>query len=305
MGTSVAPAQRMALERILALTDLSLASRPGLTFADSLAARTGGRVDVGYVSRPLPGLPREEEALAQRLESRIESEETAALEERVRSCVAAPRRGAIRRLSVECVRCGIRDLLSTSRPDVVCLSVRGTATAPDLLVGSIAEYVARAAEVPVFLVRAERLPPPREPLRVLLAADLVEPPTAAVRRIRWLVGPEDDLTLAHVIHTPVYFPPALGVQDVLTPGRLDEVRRSVAAALANVDVGADAPRLRTHVAEGHPGEALVDLARTLAPHVVAVRTHAARPFDPAMPGPVCEYLVRRCPATLLVLPKRG
>jgi nucleotide-binding universal stress UspA family protein len=294
----------MKVERILALTDLSPASRAGLTMADALAERTGGHVDIGYVSLPIPGKPPAgQEAIVRRVAALIADEENEALQEVAAGCVAPERRGLVRRLETDCIRCGIRDLVVDERPDLVCLSVRGRGRDPDLLVGSHAEFTARASGVPVLLARAERLPRPGHALKVLLAADLVESPTVAARRIRWLVDAGDELALAHVVPGQVFYPPALGVSDAFTPGEHAELRRRAEAALSDTDLGAEAPRIAVHVREGHPGEVLTELARELDPHLLVVRTHATRTFDPMMLGPVCEYVIRRSPVSVLVLPK--
>lgn len=294
----------MKVERILALTDLSPASRAGLTMADAVAERTGGHVDIGYVSLPIPGKPPVgEEALVRRVAALIADEEQEALDEIATACVAPERRGSVRRLESDCIRCGIRDLVIDGRPDLLCLSIRGRGRDPDVLVGSRAQFAARAAGVPVLLARGEPLPRRDHPLKVLLGADLVESPTVAARRIRWLVGPDDELALAHVVPGEVFYPRTLGVSDTFTPAQHAELRRRAEAALSDTDLGGDAPRIAVHVREGHPGEVLTALADELEPHLVVVRTHATRTYDPMMLGPVCEYVIRRSPVSVLVLPK--
>lgn len=294
----------MKIRKILALTDLSTASRAGLKLASALAERTGGVVDIGHVSRPIPGPTPEGEAdVVARVESMMRAEEEEVLKDEATSDVAAATLGEIHRIQGECVRCGIRDLIAHSQADLVCLGARGREAMPGLLVGSIAEFTARAAGVPVLIARDGELPAQGESLKLMLATDLVEPPAASVARLGGLLTSADELILAHVVETPVYYPRALGIHPALDPAQLAALKKAATSVLTDVDLGSRQPRTTVRVAEGRAGETLVRLAEELRPHILAARTHATRAYDPTLLGPVCEYLVRRCPVPLLVIPR--
>jgi len=291
----------MRLERILALTDLSRAARAGLEMADTLAARAGGKVHVGYLAQPVPGpRPPGEEALVEKVQSLIRAEEERILEEVAEACVDASRRGEIHRLDTDCVRCGVRDLIEQQHPDLVCLAARGHSTAPDVPLGSIAEHTARTAGVPVLLARGPALPPPGSPLRVLLAVDLIEPPDASVARVRPLLAAGDELILVHVIEAQVFFPPALGVQQALTRGELDSMTSKARQLLGDVETGAGGPRITARVETGETSATLTRLAETLGCHIVALRAHATRLHDPTHLGRHCVHVARAAPMSVLV-----
>jgi len=289
----------MALEKILALTDLSRAARAGLEMADRLAARTGAKVDVGYVAQPVPGpRPPGEEALVAQVESLIRGEEEQALADALKSCIGASRRGEIHKVETDCVRCGVRDMIAAQHPDLVCLSVRGHATAPDMPLGSIAEHTARTAGLPVLLAKGPALPPPGAPLRLLLAVDLIEPPDASVGRVTPLLGKGDELVLAYVIETELFFPPALGAQPALTPTQLEKMTETARALLSDVRTNGDGPRITVRVERGETSATLVDLADGC--HVIALRAHATRLHDPTHLGRHADRVARTAPMSVLI-----
>jgi len=289
----------MAMERILALTDLSGPSLAAVTAADALAARVGGRVDLGYVRPPLPvTIPEDKVALRRQIAEVAERHEGELLDA-ARLRIARERRGEVFVVAGECVRCGLRELAERGRPDVICLAARGGSTAPDLRVGGTALYAMRTTRVPGLLVHGPAAPPFAEPMRILLGVDLVESPDRSIGRVRWLLRPGDEVHLVHVVETQDFYPPALGVQPALSPAQVAELRRAASARLG--DAGIEGARI--HVEEGRPGDTLVSMARRLGPHLVVLRSHAARPYDPALLGPVSEHVLARCPAALLVLPK--
>jgi len=290
------------MTRILALTDLSAASRVGVAVADGLAGRVAGEVDIGHVSATAASVASlADQELVRRIAALAETRECAALDDLAASCVAPGRRHRTHRVETGCLRCGVRDLLAAAVPDLVCLAARGGSDAPDLLVGSIAEYAVRVANVPVVVARGTGLPGVDEPLRLLVAVDLLESPATAVERIRWLLGPADALTVVHVVESPVFYPPALGSQTALGADQLAGMRRNARTALGRLD-RATAARTEVVVEEGDPGERIALLAEQTAPHLVVVRRRASPASDLAMPGPVCEHLLRHCPTSLLVLP---
>jgi len=291
----------MEITKILALTDLSPASRVGLDMADTLAARAGGKVDVGYIAQPVPGpRPAVEEPLVRKVEGLLRTEEERGLADVAAQCVDATRRGELHRLYTECVRCGIRDLIARVRPDLVCLSVRGRATAANLALGSIAEHTARTAGVPVLLVRGPALPPPGSPLRVLLGVDLIEPPDATAARVRPLLRQGDELVLAHVLETHIFFPPALGLQPALTGAQLDTMTAKARSLLGDVTLGAQGPQVAVRVERGEPAAMLIHLAEHLGSHIVAVRAHATRLHDPLLLGRHSGRVARAAPVSVLV-----
>jgi nucleotide-binding universal stress UspA family protein len=292
----------MAVERILALTDLSRAARAGLEMADRLAARIGARVEVGYVAQPVPGpRPPGEEELVKKVESLIRAEEDRALAKATEGFTDASRLGAVHRVDTECVRCGVRDMIAAHHPDLVCLSVRGHATAPDVPLGSIAEHVARTAELPVLLARGPELPPPGTPLRLLLGVDLIEPPDASVGRIMPLLGSGDELVLAHVIEADQFFPPALGAQPALTSAQLETMTGNARALLSDVRIDNDGPRISVKVERGETSATLVHLAKSLDCHVIALRAHATRLHDPTHLGSHADRVARTAPMSVLIL----
>lgn len=295
----------MSMQRILALTDLSPNSLPGLDLADSVARRLHARVVVGYAHTRSDILrdyaARKEDAA--RLAEWVKHEDESHLRNLCETHVDALRLGGCEIVEADNGRDGVMEIIRRTKPDLVCMATHGRSGVKHLLLGSIAEHTLRTAEVPVLVTKGAAFPQPEEPLRVLAALDLIDAPTYLPGRVASMLAPEDELILAHVVESIYYSPAPYGSEFSLP--QPDVPRLAEAARMKLEEVKVRGPRVSVDVATGRPGPALVELEKKHQPHIVAARTHGRRGFDRLMLGSVSEFLARRCAASVLVFPKLG
>jgi nucleotide-binding universal stress UspA family protein len=285
------------VKRILALTDLSENSQAGLELAESLARRFHAAVVGGYAHTRLDLVRDTEEA--RRLAEWARKDDEDHLRALCAKIIEPGRLTGIEIVDAPDAREGVEMLVARVKPDLVCMATRGRTGLPHLLLGSVAEHTLRTARVPVVVTRGGPFPLPGTPLRVLLGLDLHHDPQAAAREAAALLAPQDELILAHVVESPGYTPPGLGLPREGVGTMVEAARKRLLA----VDLGENGPRLRVEVRHGHPADTLLEMEESLRPQLVVVRTHGRRGFDRMMLGSVAEHLARRCRAAVLVLPK--
>jgi len=105
---------------------------------------------------------------------------------------------------------GICALAREIGADLLALGTRGRGGLAHVLLGSVAERVARLAPCPVLTLHAD-VSPPRPLRKLLVATDFSEPAHAALALARRLVEPGGALVVAHAI------PPVMGPGDPPAP----------------------------------------------------------------------------------------
>jgi len=297
----------MSFARILALTDLSENSAAGLELADALAHRFQGRVIVGYAHTRTDilrdfGRGREE---ARRLATWVREDDEAHVADLCEQHVDALRLQGKETVEAANAREGVAQLIQRVKPDLVCMATRGRTGVSHLLLGSIAEHTLRTAGVPVVVTKGSQ-PFPRagEPLRVLVALDLIDDPGVLVRRIGSQLGTADEVILSHVVESWYYSPSAYGTEFALPQPDVPRLTEAAIERLKRVEpTGKDGPRFTIEVTSGRPGEGLLELEKSCHPHLVVAHTHGRRGFDRMMLGSVSEFLARRCESPVLIFPK--
>ena len=293
----------MSIEHILALTDLSTPSCNGLALAEDIARRLHARVTVGYVHTHLDVLRRfgGDNSNAHRLREWVRREDEEQLARLAGKHIGGLRRAGIETVDARSAREGVGKLLERVRPDLVCMATRGRTGLKHVLLGSVAEHAIRTAWTPALVTRGRSISYQR-PLCVLLGLDMVDDPAPLVRRTARLLGPEDELVLAHVVESACAPLASHGSEFALPqPHAPDE--QDVAERLHAIKLPGDGPRLKVAVRNGRPDEALLKLEDELKPDMVVVRTEGRRGFDHLMLGSVSERLARRCESPVLVFPK--
>ena len=140
----------MAINTILALTDLSENSCAGLVLAKQLARRFHAKVVVGYAHTRTDvlraGQGREE---AKRLAAWVRQDD----EEHLRSLcgrhIERLRLAGTQTVDAPGAREGVAALVARVKPDLVCMATRGRTGLAHLLLGSVAEHALRTREVRV------------------------------------------------------------------------------------------------------------------------------------------------------------
>ncbi|HEX5135992.1 MAG TPA: universal stress protein [Planctomycetota bacterium] len=295
-----------SIDRILALTDLSSNAMAGVDLANAVARRLQARVAVGFVhtrADVLREFSRGRES-AERLAQWVKEDDEASLR-----ALAERHVDKLRLLSVETcdaanARDGVLDLIRRVKPALVCMATRGRTGVSHMLLGSVAEHTLRTAGVPVMVTKGATMPQVGEPLRMLVAHDLIDDPARLAERASELLAKGDEIIHTHVVESWYYSPSAYGSEFALPQ---PDVPRLVEAATERLRQIVARPDLKSsvEVTTGRPGEGLVELEKRLAPHVVAAQTHGRRGFDRLMLGSVSEFLARKAKGAVLVFPKAG
>jgi nucleotide-binding universal stress UspA family protein len=162
--------------RILALTDLSENSVAGLRLANALARRLRAQVAVGYAhtrTDVLRQYSRGQES-AEQLARWIREDDEASLKAFAERHIDGLRLFRTESVDAANARDGVLDLVRRTTPDLVCMATRGRTGVSHLLLGSVAEHTLRTAGVPVAVTKGAPIPPAGEPLRALVAHDLMD-----------------------------------------------------------------------------------------------------------------------------------
>ncbi len=293
-----------SIDRVLALTDLSANALAGVDLANALAHRLQARVVVGFVhtrTDVLREFSRGQES-AERLAQWVKEDDDASLRALAEKHVDKLRLLAVETTDAPNARDGVLDLIRRVRPALVCMATRGRTGVSHMLLGSVAEHTLRMAGVPVIVTKGAALPQAGEPLRMLVAHDLIDDPAPLAERAAELLTSGDEIVNAHVVESWYYSPSAYGSEFALPQ---PDVPRLVEAASQRLRQLPAKPSLKgsVEVTTGRPGEGLLELEKKLAPHVIVARTHGRRGFDRMMLGSVSEFLARKAKAAVLVFPK--
>ena len=189
--------------------------------------------------------------------------------------------------------------------DLVVVGPHAERGGPRDWLGSTAEHVLRASEVPVLLVAGARDAAPR---RILLALDDDELTTAALRTAEELRARFDGEVLAlHVLRSvPVMSELAMaqvgGGGVAFDPGHVDrELERESQRWHAAVrTAGLPADHARVEVAIGDPGHELVAAAHREGSDLIVIGNRRGQPGRTLL-GSVVRHVLRHAPCPVLAL----
>jgi nucleotide-binding universal stress UspA family protein len=295
----------MRPQRILALTDLSPNSVAGLALADSLAHRIHAKVVVGYAhtrSDVLRDFSQGRES-AERLAQWVREDDEEQLKGLSEKHIDRLRFVAADTVDAPTAREGVAELIRRAKPDLVCMATRGRTGVSHLLLGSVAEHTLRTAGLPVVVTKGGPWPATHEPLRVLVAHDLLTEPGTLAEAAAELLKPSDELVHAHVVESWYFSPSAYGAEFALPQPDVPKLVEAAQERLRRVTLPPHGPKTSVEVTTGRPGEGLLELEQKVTPHLIVARTHGRRGFDRMMLGSVSEFLARKAKAAVLILPK--
>jgi nucleotide-binding universal stress UspA family protein len=182
----------------------------------------------------------------------------------------------------------------TVEADVIVLGRHGRRPVVDLFVGSTAQKLVRASEVPVLLVQ---LDPTTEYRSVVAGIDLEQKP-AAVLRATQLVSPGATARALNASQVP--FEEYVTLSGELTPAFRDELladaRKAVKAVIAKTGVPAVAV-----VKPGDPRLLLLDEVREAEATLVVVGTRAKKGLKRLFLGSVAEWVLDHVTCDVLVV----
>ena len=181
---------------------------------------------------------------------------------------------------------GICALAREKEVDLLALGTRGRSGLAHVLLGSVAERVARLAPCPVLTLHSAVSAP--VPLRRLLVpTDFSDPAASALKLAQTLIEPGGTLVLAHAI------PPVMGPADVPLPDPRSEAwaraeYEKLAATLTGIPAELD---LRFGVADS----AVLDAAAEHRADAIVMGTRGRTGLSHVLLGSVAERVIRRSP----------
>lgn len=271
---------------------------------------------VFYYAPPEMNFPSDEEAAARSATSKkllADAVFAKALE-----CVPDALRGGVQTIvGTREPKTGILLAADESRADVIVLGARGSGPVAAIKLGGVARHVARAANIPVMIVRP-RTHGESEPLRILLAtdgSDASQQAGASLRHVHW---PESAQGFVMTVVEP-YLSPA--IPDWLLKQARDPETEAMAANWAKeheanknqtrVDLAAYAKTLaapfHAHepiVAEGHPAEQILKTINEKKIDLLVVGAQGKNAWQRFMIGSTSETLLAQAPCSVLLVRRR-
>ena len=274
------------MQRILVATDFSAHADRALEWATALARRFSGELELvsSVFMLPLPAGPPGYAVPTDYLRGARE-----AAERRLAELVAGLEKQGLRaRYTIlhEDPSSGICARAKETGADLLALGTRGRSGLAHVVLGSVAERVARLAPCPVLTVHAQ-VPPPRPLRKLLVPTDFSPHAGRALQLARELVEPGGVLVVAHAI-PPVMAP---GEPEMPLPDPRSEAwAREEFAKLARV-LGAVTAQLDLRF--GAPDTAVLAAAAEHQVDLIAMGTRGRTGLAHVLLGSVAERVIRR------------
>ncbi len=181
---------------------------------------------------------------------------------------------------------GICALAAEKKVDLIALGTLGRSGLAHVLLGSVAERVARLAPCPVLTAHAD-VPPPQPLRKLVVGTDFSESANAALRFARGLVEPGGSLVLAHGI------PAVMGPGDPPTPlpdphseawarREFEKVRPKLSGVGAELDL-----------AFGSGDTSVLDAGTRHSADAIVIGTQGRTGLAHVLLGSVAERVIRR------------
>jgi nucleotide-binding universal stress UspA family protein len=279
------------MRRILVATDFSPHAEGALEWAAALAQRFSAELELAssvyampFASAPGAYAPPADDLRAAR----------AATERRLEAVVARLSAAGLRAhytVLHEDPSSGICALASEKGSDLVALGTRGRSGLAHVLLGSVAERVARVAPCPVLTVHAEVS---ARPLRKLLVpSDFSDAAAAAFGLAARLVEPGGRLVVAHAVQ-PVLASgdPTLPLPDPQSEAWARGEFEKLCASLPGVSAEFD-------LAYAAPDAAVLDAAARHGADAIVMGTRGRTGLAHVLLGSVAERVIRRAPLPVI------
>lgn len=193
----------------------------------------------------------------------------------------------------------VLDIAAAKGCDLVVTGIAGNDPMGQSLLGSAIAIIARAATMPVLVVKKR----PREPYRrITVASDLSEASKPALRAAQRLF-PTADLTLLHVFDMPFRML-ADDREGYRERSRLAAVAEA-GAFLAGAEMASSAPAPRILAMHGDPASCIADHAAREAIDLVVAGTHGRTGLLNMLLGSVASAILDETPCDVLIVPGGG
>jgi len=275
-----------AVKRILVAMDFSGHAERAFDWAQALARRFSAELEIvtsvfavpfavvpGGYAAPLDDLRAARAATERRLEERVAELTGSGLRARYTVLHEDP-------------SSGLCALALEKAVDLVALGTRGRAGLAHVLLGSVAERVARLAHCPVLTVH-EGVSAPRPLRKLLVPSDFSDPAAAALLLARTLLEPGGSIVVTHAIQ-PVLAPgdPSLPLADP----RSEAWARAEFEKLAAQTPGA---RLEFDLRYSNPETGVLEAASEHAADAIVMGSRGRTGLAHVLLGSVAERVIRR------------
>lgn len=284
-------------EHIFVATDFSAGAAQAIARAGRLPLAEGGKVTITHVLSDR--IPKKARADAEKLARRHLEQASKSL----RKAAAALGRRDINVLSELCEGQPYVELIRHARSvgaDLIVIGRHGRRPVRDMFIGSTAERVIRAGDLPVLVVSRKASRSYRRPL---LAVDLEDTCRSVVTVALRALGPEvTNATMVHAYHVPFegFITPGASPGDMTDLRK--EYRQMAVSGLAKLQASLSplGVQWQTVTVRGDPRTAMLAEAVRRRADLIAVGTHGRSGIAHALIGSVAEWVIQTAACDVLV-----
>ena len=286
-----------AVRRILVALDFSRHAERALDWARALASRFSAVLEIApsVFAVPFASVPGGYAAPLEDLRAARAATERR-LEELVAELAGAGLRAHYTVLH-EDPSSGLCALALEKGADLIALGSRGRTGLAHVLLGSVAERVARLAHCPVLTVH-EDVSAPRPLRKLLVPSDFSDPAAAALALARTLVEPDGSLVVAHAIQ------PVLGPGDPSVPLADPRSEAWARAEFHKLSAAAPGTRLEFDLRYSNPDTGVLEAAARHGVDAIVMGSRGRTGLAHVLLGSVAERVIRRAPVPVFTTKPR-
>ena len=283
-------------KKILAATDFSDTAAQALRYALHFARHDGAEVHLAHVEEVTDDYYDQDKALREKVEGRM-ADALASMdvgELRIRQTV----------LHGEETAPALNDYADEIAADLIVIGTHGRRGLRRLVMGSVAEEVARKAKRPVLTVRErEGVPPEPRVQRILLPLDFSESSLRAIPYARDLAARYEASLIATHVFDDVDLPGFYGEFPNPLPTALPEIEERVRNTLREAVGKAPGPDVPVEfvVGRGPAPNVIVNEAENREIDLVVMTSHGHSGVERLLLGSVSEHVLRTAPCPVLLV----
>lgn len=196
--------------------------------------------------------------------------------------------------------------LERQRPDLAVLGTHGRGGLARLLLGSVADHLARHAPCPLLILPGKTEPAPESGAVSLLIDGVATGQHLREEADRLLRPGKHAREVVMALHPPPGPFPGQALGDPLVDWEaMAAVERAEALAQLEAVARAWGPGTATHLLLGSVPDVLSEHLRRTGPALAIVGTHGRKGLERILLGSVADHLIRHAPCPMLLIPVRA